>query len=351
MWPIGSAACRSCSGTPVPRSPARARTTTPRRPRNPSGKAGPRIAPRRRWPRSPPQRAVRHQQAWAKHLGLPVEFTNSLGMTFVLIPPGEFTMGSVPAEIAAALEIQQEPHWRRCIQSQGPQHRVILTQPFYLGLHNVTQAEYEQLMGKNPSYFAPATEEAGSVRGLDTSRFPVEQVTWVEANEFCAKLSVREQLTAEGLRYRLPTEVQWEFACRAGTTTSHSSSDEDLPQAAWFAGNSAGRTHAVGELQANPFGLFDMEGNVWDWVQDEWGPTYYEQFQDTPAIDPSGPATGNSYRVARGGDWNLPPSHGLASSRVGHGLGTIDRSVGMRLSLPVAAVKVSRQGPARKVAP
>ena len=302
------------------------------------------------WPANSPAPAVapftteqahQHQQAWAKHLGLPVEITNKVGMKFALIPPGEFTMGSTPAEIAAALDIQSEPHWRKCIQSQGPQHQVILTQPFYLGIYHVTQAEYEQLIGKNPSYFASAEEATKVVAGLDTSRFPVEYVSWIDAQMFCAKLSEHERLAADGTGYGLPTEAQWEFACRAGTTTRHwiSDNDEDLSRAAWFGTNSSGRVHAVGELQANPFGLFDMPGNVSDWVRDEWGPTYYETLAGKFAIDPSGPTTGDSHRVARGGNWNLAASHCLSSSRSSYGSGSIDRSVGFRLSLSVDAAR------------
>ncbi|MCX7422546.1 MAG: formylglycine-generating enzyme family protein [Planctomycetia bacterium] len=178
------------------------------------------------------QQARAHQEAWAKHLGVPVEYENTIGMKFVLIPPGEFLMGSTPAEIEAALKIAGgEKQWQECIKSEAPQHKVILTQPIYLGVHEVTQAEYEQVMKKNPSHFAPLGAGKETVSGLDTTSHPVEMVSWNDAAEFCAKLSKQEKLqpfycrtgeavtSLDGTGYRLPTEADWEFACRAGTTT------------------------------------------------------------------------------------------------------------------------------------
>ncbi len=105
-----------------------------------------------------------------------------------------------------------------------------------------------------------------------------------------------------GTGYRLPTEAEWEFSCHAGATTKYwiGDQDKDLAQAGWFGMNSGGRTHAVGELKANPLGLYDIHGNVWEWVQDRWEPTYYSQFQEKPALNPSGPVTAGPLRVIRG---------------------------------------------------
>ena len=184
----------------------------------------------------PPQ-ARAHQEAWAKHLGVPVEYENSVGMKFVLIPPGEFLMGSTPAEIEEALKVAGEDKSLQArIRSETPQHRVIMTQAIYLAVYEVTQRDYQSTMGKNPSNHArtgPVARLAKKVADLDTMNHPVEGVSWNDAAEFCDKLSQREDLSPfysragetvtrlDGTGYRLPTEAEWEFACRAGTTTKY----------------------------------------------------------------------------------------------------------------------------------
>jgi len=207
------------------------------------------------WPTDAPPPAIapfdaaqakKHQEAWARHLGVPVEYTNSIGMKFMLISTGEFTMGSTSAEIEAALVVTAgDEYWNERIRSAAPQHKLILSQPIYFGVHEVTQRDYEAMMGKNPSHFAPM-----------------------------------------GTGYRMPTEAEWEYACRAGTTTKYWLGDKDdqLITVYWSALNSGGRTHAVGALKENPFGLFDIHGNVWEWVQDWWEPNSYTRFQGKPAL-------------------------------------------------------------------
>ena len=194
---------------------------------------------------------------------LPVEYTNGIGMKFRLIPPGEFLMGGTAAEIEEALKGVDDKLARECIESEGPQHKVILTQPVYLGIHEVTQADYQKVMGTNPSHFAAMGPGKQALAGLDTTHNPVELVSWNDAAEFCAKLSRRESLKPfyvrsgetvtplDGTGYRLPTEAEWEFARRAGTTTKFGDSDRDLVRTGWVEANSGGRTHAVGELEAN----------------------------------------------------------------------------------------------------
>ncbi len=270
-----------------------------------------------------------HQQAWADYLGVPVEYTNSIGMKFRLIPPSEYLRGIPPEEIEAALAGDVSAFWRERIESDGPQHKVILTQPFYLGVTEVSQSEYEQVIGSNPSYFSPMGDGKDKVERLDTSRHPVEMVSWCDAAEFCAKLSQKEErkpfyfragnqitaLTGDG--YRLPTSAEWEFACRAGTTTKFCNGDQDqeLKSVGWTQANSGRRTHAAGELLANPFGLYDLHGNVREWIEDVWLPTAYKEFAHQPAIDPVAKDTNVAARLMRGGDWHLVPE----TARSGNG--------------------------------
>jgi formylglycine-generating enzyme required for sulfatase activity/serine/threonine protein kinase len=280
------------------------------------------------------KQARAHQEAWAKHLGVQVERTNSIGMKFVLVPPGEFTMGSTLSEMEEALKaISNETYWQECVKSEAPTHKVVLTQPFYLAVHEITQKEYETVMGKNPSYFAktgPDARRAEQAASIDTARHPVEGVSWNDAAEFCAKLSKLEELKPfyssagetvtplEGTGYRLPTEAEWEFACRAGTTSRFwvGQTDNELLAADWFASNSQGRTHQVEELSGNPFGLFDVHGNVSEWVEDRWETKYYERFADKGAVDPRQPFSAGSQRVVRGGRWWATSSGCRSSARI-----------------------------------
>jgi formylglycine-generating enzyme required for sulfatase activity len=325
------------------------RTTEP----IPAGNApGPAVAP------FSAAQARAHQEAWAKSLGVPVEYTNSIGMKFVLIPPGEFVMGSTLDEIAVAHKENGEESGDRseAIKSEAPQHKVILTQPFYLSVTEVTQAEYEKVNGHNPSDLAKTGPNAVKVAGLDTSNHPVEMVNWGDASEFCAKLSMREKLepfkfeirAGESVRvggtgYRLPSEAEWEFACRAGTTTKYwtGDNDDDLSRSGWFVENARGRTHAAGELKANPFGLYDMYGNVWEWVADSWEPTYYARFTDKPAINPC--CASGSRRVLRGNCWwTAARTWGRSSARQALPAGTRYRTLGFRAALAVDVVKVAK---------
>jgi len=300
------------------------------------------------------ERAKKHQDDWAAYLKVPVEYTNSIGMKFILIPPGEFTMGSTPAEIEEILKAapSNDIHWQECNKSEGPRHTVILTQPVYLGIHEVIQADYEKVLGKNPSHFAPTGAGKGAVPGRDTTGHPVEMVSWNDAAEFCAKLSQQEQLKPfyfrdgetvtplEGTGYRLPREAEWEFACRAGTTTKYwiGETADKLLRTDWCGANSGGRTHAAGELSANPFGLFDVHGNVCEWVQDCWGPTYYAEFTETPAIDPVGPSFAGALRVGRGNGWGALASGCRSANRCANSPAFRNPGIGFRVSLIAGAV-------------
>ena len=295
---------------------------------------------------------------------MPVEYTNSIGMKFVLIPPGEFMMGGTASDLEEALKevvenkngLYRGKRWQDSIKSETPQHKVILTQPVYLGIHEVTQKEYEEVMGKNPSYFAKTgllPEVVEKVADADTAQHPVEGVSWIDASEFCAKLSQKEELKPFGFRagdtisplngsgYRLPTEAEWEFTCRAGTTTRFwvGDRDEDLVRAGWFLTNSGRRTHPVGELATNPLGLFDIHGNVGEWVQDWWEPMYYGQFSEKPAIDPAGSFSAGSQRVSRGGGWGRAANGCRSSNRLSLPPTSRNTDIGFRVALMVDAVR------------
>ncbi len=300
------------------------------------------------------KRARQRQAAWAKYLKLEIEYTNSIGMKFVLIPPGEFTMGSTPADIERALKlVGDDRFWQELIKSAAPQHPVILTQPIYLGVNEVTQADYEKVMRNNPSWFAATGEGNDPVAGMDTTRHPVEMVSWYDAVEFCAKLSQQENLKPfysragdtvtllDGLGYRLPTEAEWEYTCRAGTKSIYwiGERDEFLGEAGWIESNATGRTNAVGELKANPFGLYDTHGNLWEWVQDAWERYYYAETQGEPALDPPGPSDAGSRRVIRGGGWVNPASQCAASHRHSDDPTLRGNYIGFRVALVVGAVK------------
>jgi formylglycine-generating enzyme required for sulfatase activity len=201
----------------------------------------------------------------------PKEFTNAIGMKLVLIPAGEFMMGSPETE---------EPH----SPNKSPQHKVKITKPFYMGATEVTRAQWKAVMGNNPS------------SGFLGNDLPVETVSWDDCQAFLKKMSA-----LEGKTCRLPTEAEWEYACRAGSTTRFNAGDDDkvLDSVGWYSGNSERKMHPVGQKKPNAWGLYDMHGNVWEWCQDWYGEDYYKS---SPAADPTGPAQG-AKRVLRGGCW------------------------------------------------
>jgi formylglycine-generating enzyme required for sulfatase activity len=189
-------------------------------------------------PTLPPRSRVNNKEAPLPanpEKGLAKEFTNSIGMKLVPIPAGKFRMGSPKGEPGQ-------------FDDEMPQHEVEISTAFYMGVYLVTQEEYEKVLGKAPSYFAKTGGGQGSVEGLDTRRFPVETVSWEEAQAFCAALTKQDTTKPAGWEYTLPTEAEWEYACRAGTETAYyfGNDPEKLGDYAWFRGNSRRRTHAVG---------------------------------------------------------------------------------------------------------
>ena len=205
--------------------------------------------------------------------------TNSIGMKLVLIPAGEFMMGECRDDV---------------FQGNWSAHRVRITKPFYLAVTEVTQGQYQQIMGTNPSEY----------KSKDTMEHPVQKVTWDDAVQFCQRLSQKE-----GETYRLPTEAEWEYACRAGSSRTWCFGNEKstLDEYAWYDKNNSHRTHPVGKKKPNAWGLYDMYGNVSEWCADRRaGNSYYE---NSPTDDPGGPgpdarSASLELRVTRGGSFN-----------------------------------------------
>lgn len=187
-------------------------------------------------------------------------------MRFVLIPAGSFVMGCSPGDT-------------ECYPEEKPAHRVTITRPFEIGKYQVTQADYQAVMQKNPS-------------GFQGPNLPVESVSWEDAHHFCEALNRKK----DGYHYRLPTEAEWEYAARGGTESARYGT---LDQVAWYRDNSDGSTHPVGGKMPNALGLYDTLGNVWEWVQDWYSADYYGK---SPESDPPGPISGE-FRVLRGGSW------------------------------------------------
>jgi formylglycine-generating enzyme required for sulfatase activity len=315
-------------------------------------------------------KAREYQAAWAQHLGLPSEFTNSIGMKFRLVPPGEFTMGMPLDEAESIAQMNaKDPAYRVMAVSATPTHQVRLTQPFYLGTHEVTQAQYKQVMGINPSHFAATGGGKELVKDKDTRQFPVEMVSFNDAAAFCIQLSQLEsqqpvyslsgdQLTIQsGSGYRLPTEAEWEWACRAGTLTLWGNGDDrqKLSEVAWYVPNANRVSNAVGQLRANPFGFYDMHGNVWEWCQDWHGQETYTERKDRVTNDPQGPEKGN-LRVLRGGGSGSSQQDLRSAIRRAIGAKGTLHDYGFRVVLSIDAVRrsmksTSPETPAAAIAP
>jgi formylglycine-generating enzyme required for sulfatase activity len=233
-------------------------------------------------------------------------WTNDFGMTFVLIQPGTFVMGSPEGETGR--------------DSNEVQHNVTLTQKYYLQTTEVTQGQWKAVMGSNPSDFSGCGDDC-----------PVEQVSWEDAQAFIEKLNLHENAN----RYSLPTEAQWEYAARAGSTTALAngnlvetgcSLDTNLNAMGWYCGNADGKTHPVAQKQPNAWGLYDMHGNVWEWCKD-----WYGSYPDISVTDPGGASSGST-RVGRGGGCYEYAQHCRSAERDSTSPGTRYDSIGLRLS-------------------
>lgn len=233
-------------------------------------------------------------------------FTNALGMKFVLIPAGTFTMGS-PSN-----EPQRE--------SDETQHGVTISKPFYMQTTEVTQGQWRKIMGNNPSYFKNCGDDC-----------PVDNVSWNDAQDFIRKLNQKEGAN----KYRLPTEAEWEYACRAGSITAFANGsitetgcgyDPNLDIMGWYCGNSGKKPHPVAQRKPNAFGLYDMHGNIWEWCQDWYGP-----YPSRHVSDPTGPSSGSGM-VLRGGGWHEDVEGCRSALRVGRSLASKAGTMGFRLA-------------------
>ncbi|MGO9107662.1 MAG: formylglycine-generating enzyme family protein [Thermoguttaceae bacterium] len=243
------------------------------------------------------------QQEASDTVSTTVDLGNGVKLEMVWIPAGEFLMGSPDSDVETR-------------SSEKPQHQKRITCPFYLSKYLVTQEQWESVMDNNPSRFKGPKN-------------PVEMVSWDDCQAFLEKLNAK--IGTQGGKFELPTEAQWEYACRAGSNTRYcfGSDESELGEYAWYAANSDGKTHPVGQKKPNAWGLYDMHGNVREWCQDWYDSGYYAgSLRD----DPKGPATG-LYRVDRGGSWRSPAWECRSASRGFYEPSDRHGSLGFRVSL------------------
>lgn len=304
------------------------------------------------------------QAALAKQLNVDTKVTNKSGIELILIPPGEYLRGSSEADVAYVLRADSE-HVLKALHfvSEQPQHRVRITKPFHMASTETTQDQFQKVLGRNTAWFSKAGFGADEIKGQNTSQFPMERVTWFDAIEFCNKLSENEKYSpcyelqnierdkdlsiknasvriVNGKGYRLPTEAEWEYACRAGTSTAFHCGDA-------LAGNQANvdfgfpfgtatksltlnRTSKVASYPANNFGIYDMSGNVNEWCHDAHDDSAYREFEKSVATDPV-VTKPTENRVVRGGSWKYYGRGARSSHRGANSPESRDSSYGFRV--------------------
>lgn len=273
------------------------------------------------------------QDQWSIFLKQPKVVTNSAKMKLTLIPPGQFSMGT------------------KYEGGKSPLHNVIITRPFYVGVYEVTQEEYKSVMGHNPSDFAKNGKNNARVEGMDTSRFPVERVSYIDASNFCRQLSERAEEKAAGRVYRLPTEAEWEYCCRAGTKSvfhfgnmcigknANVNGSQPLPLSA-TGGVRLYRTSQVGSYNPNAFGLYDMHGNVTEMCSDWFDVDYYKR---SPEKDPQGPKRGAFQRVLRGGGYEWGAGGCASSHRYTHFTDLPGHGKGFRIVCEIRSMQIEKK--------
>lgn len=286
------------------------------------------------------------QVAAAKKLGVPVALENSVGMRFVLIPPGTFMMGSrdPAAEVAGRCGMPNaQAGW---FYDEHPRHEVTLTGAFYMAIHEVTQGCYEAVTNPKPDENTKKVTDEYPDEFKGTNH-PVVKVSWGHAEKFCKTLSAQD--AEKGRQYSLPTEAQWEYACSAGTETPFSfgetiSTDQanyhgDYTYGDGRKGQYRGMTLPVGSLAPNAWGLYDTHGNVSEWCADRYG-----NYGSAAETDPAGPEEGNQ-RVLRGGSWRSYPGACRSAFRLRNEGGASSYNVGFRVRCAVATEASSAEDP------
>lgn len=240
----------------------------------------------------------------------PKEWTESLTeMQFVWIPGGCFMMGSP----------EDEPGRGGRGEDEGPLHEVCVD-GFWMGKYEVTQGQWQQIMGENPS-----SHTEGKV-GMDPANHPVDTISWETVQEFILKLNEKTETDI----FRLPSEAEWEYACRAGTQTAYSFGDDvkKLGEYAWFGENSLGKSHPVGQLKPNAYGLYDMHGNVYEWTADPWHPNYDGAPSDGQVWKTE---RESSVRMMRSSSWKHPRGDQRCAYRRATSQGSYHQTIGFRL--------------------
>lgn len=270
------------------------------------------------------EQAKKHQEEWARFLGVSAEerisLPNDETLAMVLIPPGEFLMGSTAKEQERYLHEAFRDKWAKPrIGTEGPVHRVIVKRPFYLGRTEMTQSQWDAISGFNPSHFREP-------------HHPVESISYDDVESMLVKFNQSSHDRIE--EFRFPTEAEWEYACRAGTESRWYCGDveSDVYKHAWLLKNGAQSTHPVGQLAANPWGLYDIYGNVWEWCADWKADDYYSR---SPLSDPPGPATGES-RISRGSSWFDPVRNCRTAIRNDRPPSTKLHHLGVRLAASIS---------------
>jgi formylglycine-generating enzyme required for sulfatase activity len=231
-------------------------------------------------------------------------FTNSIKMEFSLIPAGEFVMGALPTDKDAN-------------DDESPIHKVRITKNFYISKFLTPQGNWKSIMNNNPSFFKKLGDDN-----------PIERVSWYLIQDFIKRLNEKEKLEPKE-EYRLPTEAEWEYVCKAGSSTKyyHSNKSDLLEEYAWFSYTSNRSTQVVGNKKPNAYGIYDMLGNVREWCNDWYDPKYYSK---SPLIDPKGPAKGE-FKTMRGGSWHCVPRLTRTTQRYHHIPSSKSFLIGFRL--------------------
>jgi formylglycine-generating enzyme required for sulfatase activity len=288
--------------------------------------------------------ARKHQEQWSHYLHEDRIQSNSVGISMVLIPPGNFLMGSTEAQQHLTLQqtTEEDGWWTRFLPSETPQHRVFITRPYRISTHPITVAQFRVFVDETGYQTVAETDGKGGIGRTDGVAFqktdwtwrhpsfevdedhPVTQVTWKDAVAFCEWLAKRE-----GTPYHLPSEAQWEFACRAGSETIWCFGDDvsQLRDYAWHLQEGGYSTKPVGRKAPNGFGLFDMHGHVWEWCADHWEVDFYRQ---SPIEDPlcqSGPT-----RTLRSGSFSDNPGTSRSAMRGGYPIDYRWDTVGFRVA-------------------